>query len=310
MPTIGNALNCRKFTRGTGLTSCEIRLRQPKSVLRVVDGSWTFDPATEEFNRDYVISKIQDGTFVPFLNTVEFTNNTGERTSKDYQDGGRRTIRNAKPDYMLEWDNGIGFHKSAYSLNGQDGSVIMIDKVGNVFMDASVSGDMWYGFETTDFNTDTYMPEAGDETPKTLVSFMIADEESFNRNMVVITVDEVGSNLNREIKGIIDATIAGTSTTTAANFTVNAINNSTFGIEGLDQDNFRAVNVTDNAVVTFSAVSAGATPGSYVGTYTAPQGAGDKITIELYDTVAAEPVALIEPNRLYRGVSAEITVTA
>lgn len=311
MPTLINALNCIKALIGTGLVPCEIRLGRITSVLRV-SPTWSFNPASETFNLAYVISKIQDGTFTPFLNTLEFLNNTPDPTTKEYQSGAMAVIRNGKPQYSFEFDNGIGWHKAAYSYNGfRQSSVIVIDASGNVALLSNVAGTVLTALATNMFNVRTYTPQVGDETAKTLLEFQIANEEAFNRRLTVISAEQIGADLNEEIMGIVSVNIAGTATAAdPIEVTVTAVNNTIFGIEGLTAANFRVRNAATNAVVPLTSVTAGATPGAYSLTPTTPTVAAQTLIVETYDDDADVAVALVAPNQLYKGVSATITVGA
>lgn len=311
MPTLINALNCNKSLQGTGLVPCEIRLGRITSVLRV-SPTWSFNPATETFNLAYVISKIQDGTFTPFLKTLEFLNNTPDPTTKEYQSGAIAVIRNGKPQRSLEYDNGIGWHKSAYSYNGfRQNSVIEIDASGNVAVQNNVAGTLLNAWPTNMFNTRTYVPQVGDDNAKTLIEYQISNEEAYNKQMTIITAEQIGADLNEEVMGIIGVNIVGTAAAAdPIEVTVTAVNNTIYGIEALTEPNFRVVNVATNAVVPLDTVTAGATPGTYSLTPTTPTIAAQTLRVEMYDSVAGVATALIEPNQLYKGVSATITVTA
>lgn len=311
MATQINALNCKKVKLGTGLIPCEIRFRQPKTILRT-DPSWSFDPATETFNLAYVVSKIQDGTFTPFKNTIEFTENTADPTTQEYQGGDTFLVRNGKPTYAFAYDNGVGFHKAAYSYNGnRQNSVILVDKVGNVGVLSNVAGTKLSAHLTNMFNTRTMTMEAGDTSARTTLEFQIANEEAFNSRFTVISVDEIGADLNEEIDGIISVNIEGTAAAgDPIEITVMGENNSIYGIEGLTASNFRVRNAVTNAVVTLTSVTAGATPGAYTLTPTTPTVAAQKLIVETYDDDADVAVALVGDTVLYKGESPEITVSA
>lgn len=151
-------------------------------------------------------------------------------------------------------------------------------------------------------NTRTYTLQNADETAKTNFEFQLISEGQFNSRMALITVGQSGVDINTDVMAIIGVTITGTAEAgDPINVTVNAVNNTIFGIEGLGADNFRVVNTVTNAVVTLTSVTEGATPGTYVLTPTTPTTAGQILRVELYDTTANVNVALIEPNQLYKG---------
>lgn len=306
-----NAVNCNKAVFGTGLVPCELRLKDFKTFI-IVPNSWSLNVESDTFNGDYVVQKIQDGTFVPFLNTVEFLNNTPDPTTKEYQGGTTAVIRNGKPEYSFEYDNGIGFHKAAYGYNSfQMYSVIIVDSAGTVAVAESADGLSVRGFALSMLNTRTYVPQVGDETAKTLIEFQIANEEQFNRRMALITVDESGVDINTEVNGIIGVSITGTaSVANGFNINVNAVNNANFGIEAFETGNFRIRNTATNAVLAIDSVAAGSTPGNYV--LDATPTLATSYVVETYDATATPPVAtaLIGTSQLYRGVSAPIIAVA
>lgn len=132
--TVVNGQNCKKVVLGTGTVDCEIKLSQPYSIIRVPN-NWSFDVTSSGagFNLEYAIQQTQGGVFAPFLKTLEFTDNTADPTTEEFQGGATAVIRNGKPTYQMRFNNGIGFHKAAYSYNGfGTNSVILVDKAGNV----------------------------------------------------------------------------------------------------------------------------------------------------------------------------------
>lgn len=308
-----NAVSCNKAVFGTGLVPCELRLKDFKSFI-IVPKSWSLNLATDTFDGDYVISQIQNGTFVPFLNTVEFLNNTPDPTTKEYQGGITAVIRNGKPQYSFEYDNGIGFHKAAYGYNSfQSYNVVLVDSAGTVAVAESADGLSVTGFALSMLNTRTYVPQVGDETAKTLIEFQIANEEQFNKRMALIPVDQSGVDINSEVMGVVGVNITGASS--VANGTqmiVTAGNNSIFGIQALAASNVRARNTVTNTVMPITSIAEGTIPGNYAVTFTTPPIAGVKFVFETYDATATPPTAtaLVGNNQLYRGVSKEITVVA
>jgi len=306
-----NALRCNKAVFGTGLVPCELKLKDFKSFI-IVPNSWSVNVTSGTFDKEYVIAQIQAGIFVPFLNALEFTNNTPDVTTKEYQGGIMSVIRNGKPQYTFEYDNGIGWHKAAYSYNSFQGySVLIVDSTGTIAAASSVDGTILTGFKLSMLNTGTYTPQVGDETAKTLISFQIANEEQFNRRMALITADEAGVDINSEIAGVIGVTITGTaSVANGINVVVNAGNNTIFGIEGLTADNFRVRNAATNATLTIATVVAGTIPGTYKITTTPAPTLASNLIVDTYDSDADVTTALVGDSQLYRGLSEPIVVGA
>lgn len=311
MATLINAINCNHQLLGTGIVPCTVKLGRIKSVLRV-DPSWTFDPATETFDLDYVISKVQDGTFAPFLNTLAFANNTPETTTKEFEDGAIYAIRDGKPQFSMEYDNGIMWHQAAYSYNGnRTSSVILIDASGNVGLYRNVAGTQLTAMLTNMFSVPTWMPQVGDENAKTFINFQIESETAWNERLTVISVQQIGADLNDELKGFLNVTITGTaSVANGISVTINAVANTSFGITGLTAPNFRVRDTTDNTVETIDTVTAGATHGTYTIVLDPALTVAHKVVVEMYDTTAGVDTALVGTNLLYKGASAEMTVGA
>lgn len=298
-----NAVDCNKVDLNLGITDCELRLGEFKSFI-LTPKSWSVAVEDlETMDLEYVVGLVQAGTWQPVLNSVEFTNNTPEPTTKEYTGGVTSVIRNGKPQYMFEFDNGIGFHKAAYSKNSfQRYNVLLVDESGNLVGATSGDGTRFTGLSASMVNTRTYVPKTGDETPKTLIEFQLDNEAQFNQRMAIITVAQSGVDINTDVNAIVGVTITGTAEAgDPINIQVNGVNNSILGVEALTVSNFRVTNVTSGATVALTSVTEGATEGSYLLTPTTPTTAGQVLKVELYDAEASVNVALIEPNQLYKG---------
>jgi len=309
-----NALNCDKENLGLGVVECEARLKDFKSFI-LTPKSWRITlTELETLTLPELVGFVQNETWQPFLNSVEFVNNTPEPTTKEYTGGVMSVIRNGKPQYSFEFDNGIGFHKAAYSKNSFNNyNVILVDSAGTLVGAVTADGLSFTGLTASMVNTRTYVPQVGDETAKTIVEFQLSNEDQFNKRMAIITTDQSGVDVNSELMGIIGVNVSGTASV-ANGFTVNvtAVNNTIFGIEGLGVDNFRIRNTANNAVLAIDTVAAGTTEGSYVIDTTTPPTLAASYIVEMYDATATPPVntALVGDNQLYRGASKPIIAAA
>lgn len=312
----GNAVSCNKDRKGTGVPSCIVLFKQALSILLVTDPRWKLTIATDTFDAEYIQAKVQDGTFVPFLNTKEFVNNTPDPTRKEYQSGERKTLRNGKPDYSFEFDNGPLWHSDAYSYNGGSYGVLIVDKSGNVRGVTTEDGLSFKAPMVSDFNTRTYVDEAGDETAKTIVEIQIRNEEEFNRRPYIITAGNVGMDINEDVLGIIDVDITAVGAASVANgvtVKVMAEQNTSWGVRALTAASFRVMNVTDDEVEVIDAVvESTSVIGQYAITFDPALTLAKKIVVELYDATATPPVAVakIGDNQFFKGASAELTVGA
>lgn len=310
-----NALNCDKIYLGLGLGECEIFLKE-LSTLILVPKSWSIPVADlATFNLEKAIALVQNGTFDPFIDADEFVDNTPDPTNKEYSGGEIATIRNGKPQYSFEFNNGIGFHKAAYSRNSfKRYNALLVDQAGNIVGATSVDGTKFTGLSMGMFNTRTYRPVVGDNTAATIVEIQLNNEEQFNKQMAVLTVSSLGFDFNTEILAIQSVKISGIAEAgNPIGVLVTGANNTIYGIEGLDADNFRVINTATNAVVPITSVSAGISPGQYNITPTTPLVAAQTLRIEMFDATATPPVdtALVDgTNALYKGTSEVITVAA
>lgn len=300
-----NALDCNKVDLNLGLVDCEPRFGYIQSFI-LVPKNWSIPVEDlETMDLDYVVGLIQDGTWQPVLNTLQVTDNTPEPTTKEYTGGVMAVIRNGKPQYMLEFDNGVGFHKAAWSKNSfQKYNILLVDQMGTIMGATSGDGTRFVGLSAGMVNTRTYTLQNGDETAKTNIELQLINEAQFNGRMALITVGQSGVDINTDVLPIVGVTITGTAEAgDPISVQVNAVNNSIFGIEGLTVDNFRVVNTATNAVVPLTSITEGATEGSYLLTPTTPTTGGQILRVELYDTTASVNVALVEPNQLYKGAT-------
>jgi len=309
-----NAVNCNKDNLGLGIVECEARLKDFKSFI-LVPKSWRLSIAElATLTYTQMVGFVQDDTWQPFLNAVEFVNNTPDPTTKEYTGGVMSVIRNGKPQYSFEFDNGIGFQKAAYSKNSfNQYNVLLVDSAGTLVGATSADGLSFIGLTASMVNTRTYVPQVGDETAKTLVEFQLSNEDQFNKRMALLTVDQTNVDINSELMGVIGVNITGTASV-ANGFVVDvtAVNNTIFGIEALDETNFRIRNTATNTVLAIDTVVAGANPGNYtIDTTTAPTLAATYV-LETYDSTATPPVnvALVGTNQLYKGVSAPMIAGA
>lgn len=313
MPTAINAVNCKKYEAGLGLIDCEPFFGEPRAVI-VTPPNWSL-PVTETFDLDYIVEQVQNGVFVPFLNAVQFTENTGDSTKQDYTGGNRRTVRNANPDYTFEYNNGIAWHAAAYSYNGYKGRVIFIDKAGNMQLQRNVAGTQIMGFLADDINTRTYRQAAGDTSAGTMLDVHLDNPEEFNRQMVMVSRDTLGTNINSELNGIISVKVVVNSASVLNGVVVDitAIANSSFGIEALLVGNLEMLNVTTGVV---SAITTATPSTSVIGRYTlvpttAPV-AGNTVVVRTKNFGLNQATLLVDssPAQLYKGTSAPFSPVA
>jgi len=313
MPQI-NALNCNKTFLGLGFGSCEIFTKALTGFILVPKGWSISATALNTFTLADAIELVQRTTWDIALNADDFTQNTPEPTTKDYTGGKKAVIRNGLPEYSFEFNNGIGFHKAAYSKNSfRRYDVLLLDDGGNIIGASSVDGLSFTGFPITMFNTRTYQQVQGDNTAATIVDFQIADEEMFNSQMTVLTKDNLGFNINQQVNAIQSVTITVVGTPEAGDpivVNVNTYGNSITGIESLTTAQFMLVNNTTGAEAPATVAAVTGFPGRYSLTPTTPTTSGQTYVVYMYDSALDVYTAILDDDLLYKGASNIITVSA
>lgn len=313
MPTAINSRACKKYEAGTGLVDCELFFGEPSSFFLVRRG-WTLNANTTTLDKEYIINAIQSGTFIPFQATRAFTENTPDPTRQDYSGGERRTIRNGNPDYTFEFDNGVGFHAAAYSYNGGSFDLINVDRSGNLQLQRSIDNTTLKGFRISDLNTRTYRQRSGDTAAGTMVEIQLADVEAFNKQMALISVETLGVNVNDEVRGVVSVNMKVVSADVSDGTVVvdvTAVNNNQTGIRALTVDQFDLFNVTSNALVAITSVDESLTiAGRYTITPTAMPAAGQVIKVQTDGFNVGQAARISGSAQLYKGESANFTVTA
>lgn len=307
-----NAVNCNKEDYGLGIVDCEQFFNEPKTPI-LIKKSWRMlKEDFEALDAAGFVELVQKGDWIPIPGAKQFTADIPEPTTEEYSGGIISVIRNGKPRFQFDYDKGIGFHKALYTKNSfAQYNVGVVDSSGNILLATSADGEYLTGITAGMVNTRTYVPKSGDTSSSTPFEFQLTNEEQFNRRMALYTTDQSGVDFNEDIMPITGVTITGTAEAgEPINVSVKAFTNSAYGIEGLTVSNFRVVNTATNAVVTLTSVTAGTNAGDYILTPTTPTTAGQTLRVEMYDETAGYAVALIEPNQLYKGVSAAITVAA
>jgi len=308
-----NAVNCNKEFLGAGIGTCEVFLNKEMNGEILVPNNW-FLPVVNgavDLTVADAIELIQQTTFDPIFGAVEFTDNTGDPATVDYTSRITAVVENALPNYQLRYETSVGQHSAIYSKNAFKTKSILLVFNGTIVGAYSPDGTKFVGLKMGMHNAQTLKLPAGDARMGTLVNFQLIDEQQFNRRLAVLTTDMLGFDITSETQPIQSTTITAVATAgDPINVTVNSLNNTNYGIEGLDATNFRVVNVTTNAVVTLSTVTAGVTPGTYVLTPTTGLTAAHVIYVQLYDTVVPVATAIVGDNQLYKGQSVNITVGA
>lgn len=291
--------NCEDAKLGTGLPACLSGLGQPKGVILTSTG-WSEDVGTT-IDKAYIVQKIQEKVFIPFINATGFEQTTPEATTQEFQDGTILKVRDGKPQYSFNYVEQVAFQKvaTAYDSHKQYKAILVFD---NDVMFLANNGTKVSGFKLGMFSVGTYLFNTGSESGYTPILMQLLDKKQFDNGSVL----DPEFDLTNEVKGIIDASITGTATAGAGgkiDAEIKATANKSFDILGLTVDNFRLIiNGTAEAptAVTFDDVA-----NSYEITPTSTLVASDTVVVELYDSTISASVAKVG-DQLYQGKSPQI----
>lgn len=308
MAILVDAQNCAKTRKNVGMPSCLADLKDYIGFIAVPKG-WNLD-VTEDFNLAYVTEQIQKGLFIPFLRSLEFTDNTEDATLKTYNSGLSAVIRNGYPTYSFEFSKQYAFHKAAYTYNSNGVyDLLFIDSAGSIFLATNVAGDKVTGFSGGMLNTQTFKPnDGGSEVEKTLISMQLTNQLQYNSLGAILTPELLGFDAQSEINAIIDLNLVAVAPEAGEPLVVDVVAtaNPAFWIEGLIADNFRLfVNgaVTAITSVTFTADN------KYSFVPTTPFASTNEIYVEMYDSVNSVATANAD-GLLYKGKSNIVVATA
>jgi hypothetical protein len=304
MATLINNVNCTNVRLGLGLPSCLIQEGRVTGAL-LIKPSWSFNPVSETWDSTYNLAQIQNGNFVPFVGAVEFTDNTPEPTTEEFQGGLKNVVRNGKQEYMLKFIKGFFGAKAMYSYNSfQAYKFALVFESGAILLTGDTAKVA--GVKAGMVNSSSYKFNDGNASAFSTLSFQAMNENEINKDGVLIDGSQFGFDLN-DANPIMDVTITGTAVI-GADITakVVATANTAIPILGLSATNFR---LTINGVVdAISGAIVDNGDGNYVITPTATTIGTDDIVVQTYDTTATPPVGTaILGERLYKGTSVAIT---
>jgi hypothetical protein len=302
MATLINNANCTNIRLGIGLPNCLIQEGRPTGFM-LTKPTWNFNPATETMDSDYVATNIQNGNFVPFLNAVEFLDNTPEAVTEEYQGGVKNVVRNGKQEYTFKFIKGFAGAKAMYSYNSfQAYGFALIFETGAILL----TGDSAEikGIKAGMVNSTSYKFNDGNASSFSSVMFQAMNENEINKDGVLIDGSQFDFNFN-DLNPIMDVTVTG-SAVIGGNITakVVATANTAVSILGLQASNFR---LTVNGVVdAISGAIVDNGDGTYVITPTATLTGSDSVVVQTYDSTAVVAVAKLG-DRFYKGTSVAIT---
>jgi hypothetical protein len=305
-----NQKDCLTTRKNLGLPDCIIQEGRLTGFIIVPKG-WSLDLTSGTFDKDYVNEQIQLGNFVPILGAVEAINNTPEATTEEYQGGVLSVVRNGLPQFAFKFlKGGWKFANALYTYNSFQAFDVLFVFSSGAIAGAKASNNLT-GFDLGMMNSGTYMFTDGNVSSSVTVSMQIVNEAQFNRDVALLDASVLDFNVNTEIFPITDIVMTGRADVSEgkvyfkASFDMNqatllggiAIANLKCTINGV-ADTIVALSLTFNSLTSeweFETTTSFTT--------------GDKIVVELYDSVENVAVAKIGA-RYYKGANAEISPVA
>lgn len=295
-----NAVDCNKNQLGTGVIDCIIKEGKPVGFIAVKKGWSILLTGTLD-----LVELVQEKIAVPFLQSVEFLDNTPEDVIEEFQGGFKAVVRNGKPEFSFKFVKGYPFHSSSFSNNSLNAfDFLLVFDSGAIMGAKSADGLSLKGLSGGMLNTSSYKFTDGAVNANSLVAFQLTNPDEFNSRGAFLTSAELGIDVNDELYGIID--VVPTVTAAAGEnilVAVKALANSAFNIEGLTSANFKLE--VDGLPATIDIVSY--SNGIYTLEPAVAITAGDTVKVKVADT--GFEVAKVG-NKLYQGESAVVTATA
>lgn len=306
MQTLFNYLVCSAERKGTGVPACYVETDVPNGFYLAAP-NWSFDPSQVAFNRAYVTEQIQAKNLIPFLNSLQFTDNTEDDVFQTFATGIKAVVRNGLPEFAFDYSKGYCFHSAAHSYNSYAAYKVVFVWNNGVHGFAKNSDGTLSGLDMGYFKAGTYKNNSGSETQTTPVSFQLTNAIQYNENMAFLSAEQldfVPSNIN----GVVDAmlTIQGDieGTDTTFDVAVKVHCNTSINVLGLTVADLQLTGDTSKSI---STVAYNSSTGLYTITMDAPAVEGELIGIRLYDT--ADDYTVVDlSGTLYEGESEIKTV--
>lgn len=308
MAVLINQKDCVTSRKNLGLPDCIIQEGRLTGFILTPKG-WSIDLTTDVFDKDYVNEQIQLGNFIPVLGAVEAINNTPEATTEEYQGGVMSVVRNGLPQYSFKFlKGGWKFASALYTYNSfQAFDVLFVFSSGAIA--GATNGSSFTAFDLGMLNNGTYMFTDGSTSASVTCTMQLINEVQFNRDVAILDASVLDFAVNTDILPITDIVLTGTADASDNKVYVEAvyaINQST-KLGGIASSNLKLF--VEGVADTIVSTTYNTLTGKYEIVPTATLGAGDKVVVQLYDSVAVTDVAKIG-TKYYKGATREILVAS
>lgn len=293
-----NFLDCNKSRKGTGKLDCQVPDGVPTGFYLVPKG-WSVPEATD-FDTAFIKAQVKAKQMTPFLNAINFREENEEDVKFTTQSGVMLLVRNGKPYFGFDYDNGYGWHTAAYSYKSQ-GSFDLLPVFDNGVVFAAYASDgSIKGHSAGIVNPETYKLKNGNDPSMTMINIQLLNPDEYNNSGALL--DPAANDFDVDaVPGIVDAVITKVSNAVAdVVISVAAGANGAVNIEGIVAANLAVTGTAE----TITAVVYDAALKQYTITFSGDVSADfANIALSLVDT--ADNTNVIDINgTLYQGSTA------
>ncbi len=298
--------NCGGMNANTGDLGCQTEFGTPLHAIAIRKGF--IIPKDTVFDKVYIDTQTQLGTFIPIIEADSFEELSSEDTFSTNSRGVDRLSTPGLPKYKLTYQSGHEFYKQIAKLTSfKSLDFIFGDGEGNWRIAVNSDGD-FTGYscgQVTAMMTKTKV-QGGDPESKSITVQML-DREQWDKNYAILNRQTLTFSPT-DIGGIngVDfevSPIAAAATSIVFKVTLSA--DRLTPVEGLEAANFL---ITGNGIAIVPTAVVEGDPGEYTATVAASV-ATTKIIVSTFDAVTSTAAILVD-GALFRGISAPITVSA
>lgn len=306
--TIGEILNSISCGAtdvwGTGVKGCKFLFKKVVSVWLLPTG-FEFDSA-ETFDATYIQTLQAEGNLVILKGIRTFTDNTGDDTMDELEDGTKNVARLALYEFACQFVNGVYYHMALHSLNSVGNfDAVFVDREGNVLGTQSANGKL-KGFTVGYIQGMKFSWATDSQFQREGIMFQLLDRTEVDNTLYYIQQSNLGTYRPDRSDGINEAIVELTPTPAAGTSITAVVTRKQDGqpVTGLAYTDFLVTDegATSNPTADDSEATG---DGIYVLTIAAFT-ANDDLTCRLYD-VANNNAVINKTGDLYKSNIAAAT---
>jgi hypothetical protein len=305
--SIKNKVDCALKALGTGSKNCKFEIDLINGFYAIKRGTVIED--SDDFNKAFLQGWVQQGIAIPFINAINFIDNSADDTIQTTQSGVELKANLGRYKFTLEYKKGEYFNKAMSSLDSfGEYDIMIVDQSDNFLLTESRTG------KGKAFKAGMLSPEKrafADGTVETTksITFQLLDRAEQDDRLIGLDADQTGFSPS-EVDGVNDITLsfvaAPADSDTTIEIDVISTADSTTALEGLADANFRVL--VDDVVTATTFVESLVVPGRYLGTLAALATNGI-VKVQLWDAVITPAAdAILVGEDIYRSNVLEATV--